>query len=51
MLGISFAAVVSLGLTQLATQVCAKAVFAHYMLGYITEDHAHKDIDDAMAMG
>ncbi|KAE9973970.1 hypothetical protein EG328_004093 [Venturia inaequalis] len=29
----------------------AKAVFAHYMVGSVTEAHAHQDIDDAVAMG
>ncbi|KAH8898047.1 hypothetical protein GQ53DRAFT_837064 [Thozetella sp. PMI_491] len=38
-------------LNQFVAQVAAKAVFAHYMVGTITEDHAHKDIDDAMALG
>ncbi|KAF4985434.1 hypothetical protein FGRMN_11209 [Fusarium graminum] len=28
-----------------------KLVLSHYMLGDITEEHAHKDIDDAIAMG
>ncbi|KAH8193612.1 hypothetical protein TruAng_012222 [Truncatella angustata] len=31
--------------------VCEKQVFAHYMIGNMDEDHAHKDIDDAVAMG
>lgn len=31
--------------------VYAKAVFAHYMVGTVTQDHAHQDIDDAKAMG
>ncbi|CAG8983304.1 hypothetical protein HYALB_00007432 [Hymenoscyphus albidus] len=31
--------------------VDAKAVFAHYMLGSIDQDHAEKDIEDAIAMG
>ncbi len=29
----------------------AKKVFAHYLLGTITQEHAQKDIDDAIAMG
>ncbi|RSL39513.1 hypothetical protein CEP53_014001, partial [Fusarium sp. AF-6] len=29
----------------------SKTVLSHYMLGDITEEHAHKDIDDAIAMG
>lgn len=29
----------------------AKAVFAHYMVGSVTQEHAHQDIDDAKAMG
>ncbi|KAK0645359.1 hypothetical protein DIS24_g7965 [Lasiodiplodia hormozganensis] len=28
-----------------------KAVFAHYMVGVIHEDHVHQDVDDAVAMG
>ncbi|KAL3419640.1 glucan endo-alpha-glucosidase agn1 [Phlyctema vagabunda] len=39
----------------LAVQLCrlaqAKAVFAHYMVGNITDEHAHQDVDDAIAMG
>ncbi|RAK77969.1 uncharacterized protein BO72DRAFT_376165 [Aspergillus fijiensis CBS 313.89] len=28
-----------------------RAVFAHYMVGNITTDHIHQDVDDAVAMG
>ncbi|OJD38735.1 glycoside hydrolase family 71 [Diplodia corticola] len=28
-----------------------RAVFAHYMVGVIHEDHVHQDVDDAVAMG
>ncbi|PYH82597.1 hypothetical protein BO82DRAFT_431525 [Aspergillus uvarum CBS 121591] len=28
-----------------------RAVFAHYMVGNITTDHVHQDVDDAVAMG
>ena len=29
----------------------AKRVFAHYMLGTVTQEHARQDIDEAVAMG
>jgi hypothetical protein len=29
----------------------AKKVFAHYLLGTITQAHAQQDIDEAIAMG
>lgn len=32
-------------------KVQAKAVFAHYMVGTATQDHAQQDIDDAIAIG
>ncbi|KAM6517640.1 hypothetical protein FSOLCH5_008607 [Fusarium solani] len=32
-------------------RAASKTVLSHYMLGDITEEHAHKDIDDAIAMG
>ena len=33
------------------TTVKAKKVFAHYMLGTVTQEHAQQDIDEAIAMG
>ena len=51
MRGSTIATFFGLALSQLAAQVAAKAVFAHYMIGTISEEHAHKDIDDAMAAG
>lgn len=42
----------TLGLALLlADTVRTKAVFAHYMVNFIDEDHAQQDIDDAIAMG
>ena len=35
----------------LASGAQAKHVFAHYMVGTVTEAHAHQDIDDAKGMG
>ncbi|PYI22706.1 hypothetical protein BO99DRAFT_429649 [Aspergillus violaceofuscus CBS 115571] len=32
-------------------KVAARAVFAHYMVGTVTQEHAQKDIDDAKALG
>ncbi|PYH94657.1 putative glucan endo-1,3-alpha-glucosidase agn1, partial [Aspergillus ellipticus CBS 707.79] len=32
-------------------QAAAKAVFAHYMVGTVRQEHAQKDIDDAKALG
>lgn len=31
--------------------ISGTAVFAHYMLGKVTQAHAEQDVDDAMAMG
>jgi len=39
------------GAVYLAGTVRARAVFAHYMIGTVTDAHAHQDIDDAIAMG
>ncbi|PYI11000.1 hypothetical protein BO78DRAFT_304565 [Aspergillus sclerotiicarbonarius CBS 121057] len=35
----------------LVHKAAAKAVFAHYMVGTVTQEHAQKDIDDAKALG
>ncbi|KAL7946861.1 glycoside hydrolase [Trichoderma barbatum] len=43
-----YPAVIAAALGRLAQ---SKAVFAHYMLGNIKEEHAHQDVDDAIAMG
>ncbi|KAJ0152877.1 Berberine bridge enzyme-like 21 [Fusarium oxysporum f. sp. albedinis] len=37
--------------STLARVASAKAVFAHYMVGTVTQEHAHKDIDNAKSMG
>ncbi|SCV50154.1 uncharacterized protein FFFS_09366 [Fusarium fujikuroi] len=37
--------------STLARAANAKAVFAHYMVGTVTQEHAHKDIDNAKSMG
>lgn len=44
-----FTAVISV--LSLAQTTHARAVFAHYMVGKVDEDHAHQDIEDAIAMG
>ncbi|KAF2801743.1 uncharacterized protein BDZ99DRAFT_528212 [Mytilinidion resinicola] len=36
---------------SLASRASARAVFAHYMVGTVTDEHAHKDIEDAKKMG
>ncbi|KAH8705699.1 glycoside hydrolase [Talaromyces proteolyticus] len=41
----------ALGLAYLCNQTVAKSVFAHYMVGTITTDHANTDIQNAITAG